>query len=46
MKFTNYDWAQAILLYGLNAGTHKIALFKTLNHFYNVVLSNEKGEFV
>ena len=35
MKFTNYDWAQAILLYGLNAGTHKIALFKTLNHFYN-----------
>src|SRR6056300_262111 len=35
MKFTNYDWAQAILLYGLNAGTHKIALFKTLGHFYN-----------
>ena len=20
IKFTNYDWAQAILLYGLNAG--------------------------
>ena len=35
MNFTNYDWAQAILLYGLNAGTHKIALFKTLSHFYN-----------
>ena len=35
MKFTNYDWAQAILLYGLNAGTHKIALFKTLTNFYS-----------
>lgn len=35
MKFNDYDWAQAILLYGLNAGTHKIALFKTLNYFYN-----------
>ena len=34
MKFSNYDWAQAILLYGLNAGTHKIALFKTLHYFY------------
>ena len=34
MKFSNYDWAQAILLYGLNAGTHKIALFKALHYFY------------
>ena len=32
--FTNYDWIQAILLYGLNAGTHKVALFKTLAKFH------------
>ncbi len=32
--FTNYDWGQAILLYGLNAGTHKAALFKTLAKFH------------
>lgn len=37
--FTNYDWIQAILLYGLNAGTHKAALFKTLAKFHERGLS-------
>ncbi len=35
-NFTNYDWIQAILLYGLNAGTHKAALFKTLAKFHKI----------
>ena len=40
--FTNYDWIQAILLYGLNAGTHKVALFKTLAKFHKTGKSTIK----